>query len=142
MLLVAVEQCEPPDRRLVDDDLAVQFLPAPMRWLVNSAPPNLLQRLTIAAMEREGPGLWASLNCRKRYIADTVTAALDNIDAVVVLGAGFDTLAYRLARVTDIPVFEVDLPVNVSRKTAAVQRALGSSPIRCGWCPWTSSATT
>jgi methyltransferase (TIGR00027 family) len=128
MLLVAVEQCEPPDRRLVDDDLAVQFLPAPMRWLVNSAPPNLLQRLTIAAMEREGPGLWASLNCRKRYIADTVTAALDNIDAVVVLGAGFDTLAYRLARVTDIPVFEVDLPVNVARKTATVQRALGTQP--------------
>ena len=61
MLLVAVEQSEPPGRRLVDDELALQFLPAPVRWLVNSAPPNLLRRLTIAAMEREGPGLWASL---------------------------------------------------------------------------------
>jgi methyltransferase (TIGR00027 family) len=128
MLLVAVEQSEPPARRLVDDDLAVRFLPRPMRWLVNAAPPNPLQRLTIAAMEREGPGLWANLVCRKRYIAEKVTAALDAIDAVVVLGAGFDTLAYRLARVTDIPVFEVDLPVNVARKTAAVQRALGTPP--------------
>ena len=103
MLLVAVEQSEPPGRRLVDDELAVQFLPAPVRWLVNSAPPNLLRRLTLAAMEREGPGLWASLICRKRYIADTVSAALGSIDAVVVLGAGFDTLegvfsALRAAR--------------------------------------------
>jgi methyltransferase (TIGR00027 family) len=128
MVLVSVEQSEPPGRRLVDDDLAVQFLPAPVRWLVNSAPPNLLRRFTIAAMEREGPGLWANLICRKRYIGDTVTAALADIDAVVVLGAGLDTLAYRLARITEIPIFEVDLPVNIARKTAAVQRALGAQP--------------
>ena len=43
MVLVAVEQSEAPDRRLVDDDLAVQFLPAPIRWLVAAAPPNLLR---------------------------------------------------------------------------------------------------
>jgi len=128
MVLVAVEQSERPGRRLVDDDLAVQFLPTPTRWLVTYAPPNLLRRLTIATMEREGPGLWASMNCRKRYITETVTAALDDIDAVVVLGAGFDTLAYRLARTTRVPIFEVDQPVNIARKTAAVRRALGAQP--------------
>jgi methyltransferase (TIGR00027 family) len=128
MVLVAVEQSEPPDRRLVDDDLALQFLPTPIRWLITSAPPNLLRRLTIATMEHEGPGLWASMNGRKRYIADKVTASLDDIDAVVVLGAGFDTLAYRLARITRIPIFEVDQPVNIARKAAVVKRALGAVP--------------
>jgi methyltransferase (TIGR00027 family) len=39
-----------------------------------------------------------------------------------------DTRAYRLARRSDIPVFEVDLPVNIERKKAAVQRALGGVP--------------
>lgn len=128
MILVAMEQSEPPGRRMVDDDLAVRFLLTPMRWLVTSAPPNLLRRLTIAVMEREGPGLWAGIICRKRYIGETVTASLDDVDAVVVLGAGFDTLAYRLARITHIPIFEVDQPVNITRKTAAVQRALGRLP--------------
>lgn len=128
MLLVALEQSEPPDRRLVDDDLAARFLPAPTRWLVTATPPNLMRRLTMAAMEREGPGLWAALTCRKRYIADKVTESLANIDAVVVLGAGFDTLAYRLARETRIPIFEVDQPVNIDRKAAAVRRALGGQP--------------
>lgn len=128
MVLVAVEQSERSGRRLVDDDLAVQLLPTPVRWLVTYAPANLLRRLTIAAMEREGPGLWASMICRKRYIADKVAAALDDIDAVVVLGAGFDTLAYRLARTTRVPIFEVDQPVNIVRKTAAVRRALGAQP--------------
>jgi methyltransferase (TIGR00027 family) len=128
MVLVAVEQSEPLGRRLVDDDLAAQFLPAPIRWLLSSAPPNPLRRLTIASMEREGPGLWASMIGRKRYIAEKVAASLGDIDAVVVLGAGFDTLAYRLARTTRIPIFEVDQPVNIARKTAAVRRALGAQP--------------
>jgi methyltransferase (TIGR00027 family) len=128
MVLVALEQSEPPGRRLVDDDLAARFLPAPTRWLVTATPPNLMRCLTMAAMEREGPGLWAGMICRKRYVADKVTEALDDIDAVVVMGAGFDTLAYRLARKTPIPIFEVDQPINIARKAAAVQRVLGELP--------------
>ncbi len=129
MVLVALEQSEPPGRRLVDDDLAARFLPAPTQWLVTATPPNLMRRLAVAVMEREGPGLWASMTCRKRYIIDKLNESLDDIDAVVVLGAGFDTLAYRLARNTQIPIFEVDQLVNIARKTAAVQRALGEQPV-------------
>ncbi|MGC2568081.1 MAG: SAM-dependent methyltransferase [Mycobacterium sp.] len=128
MVVVAVEQSEPPGRRLVDDDLAAQFLPAPTRWLVTATPPNLMRRLTMAAMERQGPGLWAGMTCRKRYIADKVTESLDDIDVVVVLGAGFDTLAYRLARTTRIPIFEVDQPINITRKATTVRRVLGEQP--------------
>ena len=128
MVLAAMEQSEPPGRRLVDDDLAARFLPAPTRWLVTATPPALMRRLMMAAMERDGPGLWANFACRKHYIADKVTEALDSIDALVVLGAGLDTLAYRLARLSDIPIFEVDQPVNIERKAAAVQRVLGQLP--------------
>jgi methyltransferase (TIGR00027 family) len=128
MMLVAMEQTEPPGRRLVDDDLAARFLPAPTRWLVTATPPKLMRRLMMAAMERDGPGLWANMTCRKRYVADKVAAALDNIDAVVVLGAGLDTLAYRLARQTRLPIFEVDQPVNIERKAKAVRRVLGELP--------------
>jgi methyltransferase (TIGR00027 family) len=128
MMLAAMEQTEPPQRRLVDDDLAARFLPAPSRWLVTATPGKLMRRLMMAAMERDGPGLWANMTCRKRYIADKVADALPDVDAVVVLGAGFDTLAYRLARKSDIPIFEVDQPVNVDRKAAAVRRVLGELP--------------
>jgi len=128
MVLAAMEQNEPPGRRLVDDDLAARFLPAPTRWLVTATPPALMRRLMMAAMERDGPGLWANFACRKRYIADKVTEGLDSIDAVVVLGAGLDTLAYRLARRSVIPIFEVDQPVNIERKAAAVRRVLGTIP--------------
>lgn len=128
MMLAAMEQGEPPGRRLVDDDLAARFLPAPTRWLLAATPPKLMRRLTMAAIERSGPGMWANFVCRKRYVADKVTAALDDVDAVVILGAGLDTLAYRLARHSDVPIFEVDQPVNIERKAAAVRRVLGALP--------------
>ena len=128
MMLAAMEQSEPPGRRLVDDDLAVRFLPTPTRWLLTATPPKLMRSLMMAAMDREGPGLWANFACRKRYIANKVTEALDSIDAVVVLGAGLDTLAYRLAAQTRIPIFEVDQAANIERKAAAVRRVLGELP--------------
>jgi methyltransferase (TIGR00027 family) len=128
MVQAAIEQYEPPERRLVSDDLAASILPTGQRTLVRAMRWPLLRRLTISAGERAVPGSWALIACRKRFIDDKLNESLENIDAVVDLGAGMDTRAYRLARRSDIPVFEVDLPVNVARKKAAVERAIGALP--------------
>lgn len=129
MVLAAVEQNEPVGRRLVDDDLADLFLPAPLRWLVATTRATPIRRLMIRASEYSGPGLWANLACRKRFIADKITEALADINAVVILGAGLDTRAYLLNRRVRMPVFEVDLPVNIARKAKTVRRVLGELPL-------------
>ncbi len=128
MVQAAIEQYEAPERRLVSDDLALSILPASQRALVRAMRWPLLRRLTIAAGERAVPGSWSLITCRKRYIDDKLDEALGSIDSVVVFGAGLDTKAYRLARRSDVPIFEVDLPINIERKKAAVQRAIGSVP--------------
>lgn len=128
MVLSAVEQCEPPGRRLVDDDLAAPFLPLPLQAVVAATRWTPVRRAVIGASERYGPGLWANIACRKRYIDDNLTAALGDVDAVVVLGAGLDSRAYRLARRSDVPVFEVDLPINIARKHNIVAKVLGAPP--------------
>jgi methyltransferase (TIGR00027 family) len=128
MVLAALEQYEAPRRRFVDDDLAFAFLPAGLRAVVSASRLKPLRRLIIGATERAGPGLWANLTCRKRFIDEVLDDALPDIDAVVILGAGLDTRPYRLARRSDIPVYEVDLPVNVERKRAVVRRVLGAAP--------------
>ncbi len=129
MVLAAVEQNEPPGRRLVDDDLAELFLPAALRLLVGATRWGPARRLMIGGSEFTGPGLWVNLACRKRFIDEKIQAALDDIDAVVILGAGLDTRAYRLTRQVRIPVFEVDLPVNIARKAKTVRRVLGELPL-------------
>lgn len=128
MVLTAVENNERPERRLVHDDLAAQFLPMTTRLLVTATRSSALRRVFIAAMDRSGPGLWANLTCRKHFVADVLDETRHSIDAVVVLGAGMDTRAYHLARSSPIPVFEVDLPINIARKAATVRRALGAQP--------------
>lgn len=128
MVQAAIEQYEPPERRLVDDDLAGSILPSGQRALVHAMRWAPLRRLTVWASERAVPGSWSIIACRKRFIDDRLDEALPGIDAVVILGAGMDTRGCRLARNNDIPVFEVDLPVNIEHKTAAVQRAFGTPP--------------
>lgn len=123
---VAIEQYEPPDGRLVDDELASSILPAGQRAVVRAMRWPFLRRITTSMGERVVPGSWTIITCRKRYIDDKLDTALQDIDAVVILGAGMDTRGLRLARRSDIPVFEVDLPVNVERKKAAIERAIGA----------------
>ncbi len=128
MVQAAIEQYEPPERRLVDDDVALSVLPAGQRAVVHAMRWPVLRRLTMAAGEKAVPGSWTLITCRKRFIDDRLTETLADVDAVVILGAGLDTRGLRLARHSDIPVYEVDLPVNIARKTAAVRRAMRAVP--------------
>lgn len=128
MVLAAVEHHEAAGRRLVDDDLAESFLPTRLRILVRLTRFGPLRAAMIAASERAGPGLWASIACRKRFIDDKVSDPASEVDTVVILGSGLDTRPYRIARYSDLPVYELDQNVNIERKTTAVQRALGGIP--------------
>jgi methyltransferase (TIGR00027 family) len=128
MVLAAVEHNEAPEHRLVDDDLAESFLPPGLRALVRLTRAGLLRSAMIAASERTGPGLWASIACRKRFIDERISDPVNEIDAVVILGSGLDTRGYRIARHSELPVFELDQQVNIERKTATVERVLGAVP--------------
>ncbi|MEQ0573825.1 SAM-dependent methyltransferase [Mycobacterium tuberculosis] len=134
MVLAAVEQNEPPGRRLVDDDLADLFLPRPLRWLAGATRSAVLRRLLISASEWSGRGLWANLACRKRFIGDKLDEALGDIDAVVILGAGFDTRSYRFTRRLRMPGFKVNPQVNISPQAKTDLRwARGNCRCRFAW---------
>jgi len=127
MVIVAADQYAPVP--LINDPWAGRMLPAGGRlaaWLARWSPGR---RLFITVTERRIHGGWANFLCRKRYIDDQlVSAVARGIDAVVILGAGYDTRAYRLPELAGIPVCEVDLPGNIARKAAAVRRCFGRVP--------------
>ena len=83
-----------------------------MRWLARAA-----ERATI-------PGLMLHFMLRKRWIEEAVRGALERGSRqVVVLGAGFDTLAARLApQFPAVRFLEIDHPATQAVKRAAVQR--------------------
>ena len=122
MVIVAAEQHEPSP--LIHDSVAQRrLLPVGGR---NAGGPNAIFGL------RGGPWFYrgrqeasrrlGQLSVRKRYIDDRlIDAAAKGIDAVVILGAGYDTRAYRLNELSGIPICEVDLPANIARKEAALR---------------------
>ncbi|SEH84360.1 methyltransferase, TIGR00027 family [Mycolicibacterium rutilum] len=134
-VLAAIEQNEPPRRRLVDDDLAAALLPLRLRVLVAATRVPPVRHAVVRAVERAAPGLWANILCRRRFTDDHLSAVLAESDAVIILGSGFDTRGYHLAGRSRVPVFEVDLPVNIARKRAAVTRALGTPPPSVRYVP-------
>lgn len=64
------------------------------------------------AFERKGPGVFGFIITRARYIDDYLQSSIDEgIEQLVILGAGYDSRAYRFDGLKDrVKVFEVDHP--------------------------------
>jgi len=77
------------------------------------------------------------VNARAHYIdAALQKAAAEGVEQVVVLGAGFDTRAYRFgATHPRLRFFEVDLPATIEAKKSRVAEALGSLPGNVRYAP-------
>jgi methyltransferase (TIGR00027 family) len=109
------------DDRIVTDVYAPVFLSRSSRGVLRSldAAGGAVRR----AERFELAGLAASALCRHRFIDEHLVAALPEVEQVLILGAGYDSRAYRFAReIGDRPVYEVDL-APLSRRKAAVVAA-------------------
>ena len=126
MALSALEQSFPPSQRILTDPLAIKMFPASERLLLHMMSKPLLRNAMIRMTEKSNPGLWGGLMCRKRYFDEKLVAASRDIDAIVNLGAGFDTRVYRLHGISGKPIWELDQPANIEAKRERLQEALHS----------------
>ena len=130
-MMVAIEQNFPGDQRIIHDELALKILPVGYQFLVKLMRIPVLRNWMVQASEKQVDGIWSGMVCRKRYIDDKLVLAVadeNSVDAVVNLGAGYDTRVYRLPALADVPAWEVDQPVNIEAKQANLQKALGKIP--------------
>ncbi len=124
-----VEMYCPEDKRLFDDPLAYQLLPLGWRLFLRLAYLPGLRSLLLAVRERRMPGSLGGILCRTRYIDDVLRRTLEQgLDQVVILGAGFDTRAYRIAGMDQVRAFEVDLPGSREAKQERLEQVLGAVP--------------
>lgn len=125
---VAIEQRFPPEQRLVEDGLAQAILPFPMRAFVALSRLPFVRNWMVNALENHAPGLWGGLMSRKRYIDELLLASVSQVEALVNLGAGFDTRPYRFPALGDLPTWEVDQPINIEAKRARLHQLFGGVP--------------
>ncbi len=82
------------------------------------------------------PGLMMSFCCRTRCMDDALSAALTaGYGQVVILGAGYDSRAYRIRDMEKTKVFEVDHPATQGVKRTRLQRFLADMPSHVVFVP-------
>ena len=107
----------PESARLFEDPLAVIFLSPGKRRLVKWASFPLIGNLVRAYIDHRWPGAMTSGIARTRLIDEHLLAAVaDGIRQIVILGAGFDSRAFRMAELAGCRVVEVDHPATQELK--------------------------
>ena len=135
-LFRALETVQPASERLFSDPLAVSFLGRRLQACVAFARLPGVGRLVPALLDRRWPGPRPSAVARTRQIDDWVQAALDRgLDQLVLLGAGYDSRAYRLRGVRQVRAFEVDHPATQAVKRRVVEELFGTVPAHARFVP-------
>lgn len=127
-VLVAIEQNFPKKDRIIRDDLAYSILPFAMRGIVWLTQISSIRNWVVGKIEKNAPGTWGGLLCRKRYIDEKLFNIVSEVDAVVNLGAGFDTRIYRVPGSIKSPAWEVDHNENIKPKQSRLNNLFGQIP--------------
>lgn len=128
VVTIAIEQFFPGKQRIIEDELAYKMLPISMRIFVRFIKSRPLRKWMIQTTEKDFPGIWGAMICRKKYIEEKLGDNLNQIRAVVNIGAGFDTVIYRLPSLPDFQSWEIDQIENIKLKQIRLEKVLGKIP--------------
>jgi methyltransferase (TIGR00027 family) len=108
-LFRALESMQPEGRRLFHDPFAATFVSASLRRVVRWSAMPILGPILRQIIDRFWPGARTSGVARTRLIDDWIALSIANgSQQLVVLGAGFDSRAWRMPVLANMPIFEVD----------------------------------
>jgi methyltransferase (TIGR00027 family) len=126
----AIESLLPAGKRVCYDPLAVVFLDEQLQRRYRLCQKNSLMRAVwIWSVRKDPGGTRAEGVARTKYIDDYSQACISNgVEQVVILGAGFDSRAYRLKPFSKVKVFEVDHPNTQKTKVARLKTVLKEWP--------------
>ena len=128
-LFRALETARPSNQRLFADPLAARFLRPSLRVALTLARLPVVGRAIPGLIDRRWPGARTSGVARTRMIDDLMAEAFRaGFGQIVILGAGFDSRAYRLSPPPNARFFEVDQPSTSQRKQRIIKDYQRSLP--------------
>ena len=127
------ESQRPEGERICYDPYAVHFIsPEILEWIAcnpDKAKARWEQR------ERILPGIDNSVIARVRYFDDFVKRSIGGLEQLVILGAGYDSRAYRIEGLKKRTVFEADHPAMQVLKIEKIKKIFGYLPDHVTYIP-------
>ena len=128
------ESKKPEDERICHDPYAIHFVSQAVLDFAAHNPEKY--KVFVARNERLVPGASNSIVARVRFFDDTVKFSIeDGIEQLVILGAGYDTRAYRIEGMNKIKVFEIDHPATQKIKIEKIKEIFNSIPDHVTYIP-------
>ena len=127
-LFRALESAKPPASRLFSDPLAQAFLGLGLHAVAAAARLSILRALICWLLDTIWPGARASGVARTRLIDDLLADHMAELQTLVILGAGYDSRAYRLPWPQGVELLELDAPLTQAAKRRRLYRLLGKEP--------------
>ena len=132
----ALETMEPAGKRLFSDPYALPLLAGPLKTFARMAGFPIAGSVIRTILELGWPYTRSSGVVRTRAIDDLVRNAIaGGIRQLVLLGAGFDSRAFRLVEATRIAAFEVDHPATQRTKRDRLRPLAGPSGAHVRFVP-------
>ena len=134
--LRAAENLLPQDKRLFEDPCSANILPPIYKFFVIIMRPPRIWNFLMNMREKSTPGVIGGILCRTRYIDDVLNNAIkEGVGAVVNLGAGMDTRAFRIPGIENIQFFELDFPEVLKAKRVYINKSIGVLPSNLSLVP-------
>lgn len=127
----AMESIKPEGERICYDPYAIHFIgKESLRYFELLSRNSETAKSIMEHFERLYPGVYNSSVAKVRYFDDFVRTSADKgLEQLVIMGAGYDTRAYRIEKLKEkVKVYEVDHPDTQSVKMEKIKEIFGSLP--------------
>lgn len=130
----AVASKEFKDKRCGSDYLAEYFLPSHFKFFIKFR--KIRERVKNKSLKLT-PGLYEYMLARTAFFDDVFIEALNkNIPQIALLGAGYDTRAFRFAKLNNATkIIELDIATTQNRKKKCLQKARVNIPKHLRFVP-------
>lgn len=122
----AIEAMKPDNERICYDPYALKFLSKRNAFLIKN---KFFRNSITCFIELMFTGHHYYVIARTRFIDDLLIQSIDaGIKQLIIMGAGFDSRAYRLRQLGNVRVYEIDHPDTQNRKIEKIKDVSGSLP--------------
>ncbi len=127
-----IEQYQPDNKRLFNDPVVSHVTNSFLRFLLKF---KFIRNYFIDISEKIIPGIIGGQICRTKFIDDKTLQVLEDVEQILILGAGLDTRAFRFKGIEEKIIYEIDLPDVQKNKKKKLVKYLGALPTNVQYIP-------